>query len=244
MRISGLVFTLCMALVIPAAHAADETAPAPATPDAKAGMTVATPTPAKTDDKDAAKPAEKAEDAKPAPGLYAPDFCDFEITFPEAPYKAQHCTPDGKSCYELDSYTMVYDLKTTVDFSVTCNPSTPASFQRFNEAVIKAALAGMVETKHLANTTINFEEQKAKDTGAGDVRIGSLTGTGVTGTEQKIYTAQMWIGQNSVFTVQAELVGVSQEQADKSFSEILKSIKVKGGKQLPPAPEMPKQKTN
>lgn len=158
-----------------------------------------------------------------APGRYAPDLCDFEITFPEKPYIANKCLLDGKTCYQLHSYTMVYDLQTTVDFSVTCNRSTPADFKRYNEGVMKAALMGMISERRLNNHSIEFRDGK-------NIRSASLTGTGMTGSQEKIYTAQLWIGQNSVFTVQGELIGAKHEEADKVFSDILKSIKIKDAK--------------
>lgn len=177
-------------------------------------------------------PVEKPAEATPeAAGRFAPDFCDFEITFPEAPMETQKCLPDGTRCYDLYSYTMVYDLQTTVDVSVSCNPSTPAMFTRYNEAVIKAALAGMVDERRLDDYGTEFKDLK-------DVRQGSLTGTGKTGKQDKIYAAQLWIGQNSVFTIQAELIGGAHDIADKQFSDILRSVKVKEGKQLPTPPKL------
>jgi hypothetical protein len=175
--------------------------------------------------------SEKATDAdtkkvEDRSSTYAPDFCDFEITFPEAPLKAMKCLADNNQCYELNSYTMVYDLQTTVDVSVTCNPSTPAAYERYNESVIKAALAGMVSDRNLDNHTVNFSQEK-------DYRNAALLGTGKTGRQDKIYSAQMWIGKNSVFTVQAELIGSAHPDADKTFGDVLKSIQVKGGQQLP-----------
>lgn len=178
--------------------------------------------------KEEKKPEEKKE--KDHSFKYAPDFCDFEIVFPEAPLKAMKCLPDGDQCYELNSYTMVYDLQTTVDVSVTCNPSTPAAYERYNESVMKAALTGMVSDRDLETHNIQFKQEK-------EYRNAALTGTGTTGRQDKIYSAQMWIGKNSVFTVQAELIGNAHPAADKTFSDILRSIQVKGGAQLPPEPE-------
>ena len=173
-------------------------------------------------EKDAKSEEAKSEEAKPKsnPGYYSPEGCDFEITFPEEPYLAQKCMPGGKTCYNLTSYTMVYDLHTTVDVSVTCNKSTPAEFKRYNEAVMKAALTGMIAERNLDNHTINYREDKI-------TRSASLSGTGKTGAQDKIYTSQIWVGQHSVFTVQAELIGGEHKQADAVFSEILKSVKIK-----------------
>lgn len=189
-------------------------------------------------DEKTAEPA-KTEEAAPAapkpqdlPGYYTTDFCDFEITFPEKPYLAQKCLPDGKNCYNLYSYTMVYDLRTTVDVSVTCNPSTPADFKRYNEAVMKAAMTGMISERNLDSHSMNFREDK-------ETKSAALSGTGMTGAQPKIYTSQIWIGQNSVFTVQAELIGSEHKQADTVFSEILRSAKAKEKSADAPKPKAP-----
>lgn len=182
-----------------------------------------------------AKPEEKAAEAVPPvnPGRFAPDFCDFEITFPEAPAIAKKCVP-GNQCYDVHSYTMVYDLQTTVDVSVTCNPSTPAAYDKYTQGVMKAALAGMVEERSLTDYDMDFDQQE-------NFKSASISGTGTTGQNGKIYTAQLWIGKNSVFTVQAELVGTAHPKGDGVFRDILASIKTKEGKQLPKKPQYNKK---
>ncbi len=188
---------------------------------------VATAEEKKTDEAVVEKPAEDAKKEKPVKdpaGRFAPDFCDFEMTFPEAPLATQRCTPTGE-CYTLYSYTMVYDLQTTVDISVNCTPSTPANYKRYTQGVMKAALAGMIENRGLDTYDINFSEEKTTKSAA-------VSGTGKTGMQGKIYTAQLWVGQNSVFSVQAELIGDAHPQADESFSTILKSLKTKEGKPM------------
>lgn len=180
-----------------------------------------------------AKTSDTTKDPKDKSYRFAPDFCDFEITFPEEPAESERCSPDG-SCYDLKSYTMVYDLQTTVDVSVTCTPSSPANYKRYNEGVMKAALTGMISDRELAGHVIKYTQLD-------NVRTSALTGVGKKGAQDMIYTAQLWIGQNSVFTVQAELIGSEHPKADVSFKDILKSIKLKEGKQLPkkPTPSVP-----
>ena len=175
---------------------------------------------------DATAPASTPEN----PGRFAPDFCDFEITFPEKPQVVRKCMAENE-CFEVNSYTMVYDLQTTVDVTANCTPSTPGNYKRYSEGVMKAALAGMVEDRNLTEHEIKFTDEKDGTKSAG------ITGVGVTGSTNKIYTGQLWIGPNSVFTVQAELVGSEHPQGDKVFSDILASIKTKPGKQLPPKPK-------
>ena len=186
-----------------------------------------------------AKEAEKTEEQKDAeaqpaaqenPGRFAPDFCDFEVTFPEAPQVVRKCMAENE-CFEVNSYTMVYDLQTTVDVTANCTPSTPANYKRYTESVMKAALSGMVEDRNLTQHEIKFSDEKD------GTKSAAITGVGINGTQNKIYTGQLWIGPNSVFTVQAELVGSEHPQGDKVFSDILSSIKTKPGKQLPPKPK-------
>lgn len=151
---------------------------------------------------------------------YSPDFCDFEITFPEKPMTTQRCPEGVGKCYTLTSYTMVYDLTTTVEIGVSCVPSTPAQFSRYSEPVIRAALNGMVARAGISEFSIKTDETE-------DTRQGSLVGTGPHGRSQKIYNAQLWVGQNSVFTVESKLIGGENSKADSAFSAILKSIKKK-----------------
>ncbi len=186
------------------------------------------------------KPSEtKTAEAPPEnPGRFAPDFCDFEITFPEKPLLAEKCIP-GSQCFNVNSYTMVYDLQTTVDVSVTCTPSTPAAYKQYTDGVMKAALAGMIDDRNLTSHDIKISPDKD------NVKSAAITGVGKTGTQDKIYSAQLWIGQNSVFSVQAELIGSAHDVADKSFRDILQSIKRKDGKQIePPAKPAPAPKKN
>lgn len=120
---------------------------------------------------------------------------------------------------------MVYDLATTIDISVTCVPSSPANYNRYNKRLIKTALNGMVGRAGITEFSINTQELE-------NMRQGSLIGSGSYGTQEKIYNAQLWVGQNSVFTVESKLIGRSHREADTVFAEILKSIKVKETKEL------------
>ncbi|NQZ13613.1 MAG: hypothetical protein HRT94_02145 [Alphaproteobacteria bacterium] len=164
---------------------------------------------------------ENKEEPEDTSVRFAPDFCDFEITFPEEPYISRRC-PEGANgkCYKLTSYTMVYDLKTTVEVSVTCVPSNEQKFARYNEPIMRAALNGMVKRAGVENFEIGFMEQETH-------KQASLSGTGGIGSQNKIYTAQLWSGPNSVFTLEASLTGRSQHEADSTFSEILKTVHLK-----------------
>lgn len=160
------------------------------------------------------------------PVVYAPDNCDFQVTFPDTPVRNRRCPEGpGRPCYDLTSYTMVYDLSTTVDVSVTCNPSVGVdNFERYNESVMRAALEGMIDRRQIENYEIGFQQYET-------VRSATLTGSGKSGRQEKIYTAQIWVGPKSVFTMQAELVGGAHPKADSVFRDILQSLEVQGVKE-------------
>jgi hypothetical protein len=177
-------------------------------------------------------PGSPKKAAAKEPVVYAPDNCDFQVTFPDAPVKNRRCPEGpGRPCYDLTSYTMVYDLSTTVDVSVTCNPSAGGNnFERYNEQVMRAALEGMIDRRNIETYEIGFQQYET-------VRSATLTGSGKSGRQDKIYTAQIWVGPKSVFTMQAELVGGAHPNADAVFRDILKSLEVQGVKEEAPAPK-------
>lgn len=164
--------------------------------------------------------AEETEEVEDTSVRYAPKTCDFEITFPEEPYLSKRCPPNVNKCYQITGYTMVYDMSTTVDFSVTCVPSKPANYDRYDDRAIRVVLDSMVKRAEVEEYNINTQEMNG-------YRQGSLIGTGKYGRQSRIYNAQLWVGQNSVMTIEAKLTGPSHPQADEVFSDILASIQKK-----------------
>ena len=163
---------------------------------------------------------------------YSPESCDFEVVLPSEPYSSRRCDELGKNCYNITSFTQVYDMKTTVDINLSCNPSTPKQFQSYNEAVMRTAMKGMIGRNNLNDTQIGYQDQ-------GDVRIANLSGTGTAGRQSQIYIAQLWSSEGSIMTLEANLIGEAHPNADKAFSEILRSIEHKPKKR--PTPEKQKK---
>lgn len=164
--------------------------------------------------------------------LYAPDYCDFQVNFPEAPYSRKRCPHGTNKCYQLTSYTMVYDLSTTVDINVTCVPSNANNFRRYNERVIRNVLDGMVSRANISEYNINTEEDEK-------VRKGSLLGADKYAKQNRIYNAQIWVGHNSIMTVEAKLIGRAHGEADTVYGDILGSIQQKEEPKKKPKEEKP-----
>lgn len=147
--------------------------------------------------------------------------CEFTATLPVPPYKERRCPEeDAKSpqCYDIVNYTKVYELKTTVSVRLTCNPADGNMYERYNTAVMKATLEGMVSrNRDVKDYRISLREQ-------GGAKVANLVGSGEMGLTPTLYVAQIWIGRESVFTVEAQLIGEELPVADAAFRDILTSI--------------------
>ncbi len=153
--------------------------------------------------------------------VYSPAHCEFGVTFPGEPYKTRRCDEDNpEKCYDLVSYTQVFDLDTTVNFRVICNKINSEVRKTYSGDVMQATLRAMTEDTVVKTYDTSFrEEEHYKQAG--------LVGEGEVGRSSTIYIAQLWIGDESAFSVEAEMIGSESEGADKLFSEILRSVNYK-----------------
>ena len=153
-----------------------------------------------------------------APSTYSPDFCEFSVTFPSEPYKSRNCEGGDKDrCYDLISYTQVYELSSTVNFRIICNPIGDEILDAYSPEVMQATLKAMTKNSVVEEYNTSFrEEDKYKQAG--------LVGEGLVGRTPTIYIAQLWIGEKSALSVEAELIGEPMEGADTLFRDVLASV--------------------
>ena len=167
--------------------------------------------------------------ASALPYSYAPANCDFRIDFPSAPLRGKRCDPDDASrCNDVTTYTHVFALDATVDVTVTCNAAEPNMYEHYSGEVMRAALGGMVGKGKLDSFQTSYKQFD-------DAKQATLIGTGKQGVSDKIYIAQLWIGHKSVFTVEAQMLGQNNQDANDMFAGILKSIRYKDWHLTPPA---------
>ncbi len=153
---------------------------------------------------------------------YAPTHCDFDLVFPTSATTTKRCVQTVKSgaekCFNLRSYSRIFDNNSALDIKVTCVPSSMQKFDRYNEPVMRTILKAMGTKANVDNQTINVKN----DT---DYRQGVLQGAKRSADSERIYEAQLWIGQNSVLTVEGTMSGTQNDQADQTFESIMSSIK-------------------
>ena len=120
---------------------------------------------------------------------YSPDFCEFTITFPDEPYSARRCEDEAKTrCYDLVSYTQVYEMSATVNFRVICNPVDESVYEDYSAEIMEATLRAMTKDTVISEYNSAFREEE-------DYKQAGLAGEGKVGRMPMIYIAQLWIGR-------------------------------------------------
>jgi hypothetical protein len=143
--------------------------------------------------------------------------CDFTITFPGEPTTARRCNAeDPLNCSRIISYTKVIGLEATINYNVSCNVIEEETFDRYTGEVLKATLDSMIGP----GKTEEFQSDYAD---LGDYKQAIVIGNNKINETDSIYTAQIWVGKKSLFTVEGELIGFAGEEVDKQFADILAS---------------------
>jgi len=147
---------------------------------------------------------------------YSPDFCEFSVTFPSEPYKSRKCESKDR-CFDQISYTQVFDMASTVNFRVICNPVGQEVLDAYSPEVMKATLKAMTKQSVVQEFNTSYRDEKT-------YKQAGLVGEGLSGRTPTIYIAQLWIGKTSAFSVEAELIGEPMADADELFRDVLASV--------------------
>jgi hypothetical protein len=148
--------------------------------------------------------------------------CDFSITLPGEPGTAHRCDPENPAkCSKILTYTKVYGLDATAMFNISCNPAEDGMYERYSTDVMKSTLQAMVGKGTLTQSETDAVEND-------NFKHAIVVGTGKEGEQDRLYSAQLWIGHSSVFTVEGEIVGFAGDEADKMFADVMSSVKYTG----------------
>lgn len=149
---------------------------------------------------------------------YSPSYCQFTAQFPEKPFITHRCEGENKdTCFDLISYTKVFDLSTTITVEIICNPSTPAMYREFTRETMESTVRAMTKDTVIEAYDISSRQEET-------YRQSGLLGRGRKGVNDTIYIAQLWIADKSIMSVEAELIGEQSEESDLHFAEILRTI--------------------
>lgn len=171
-----------------------------------------------------------------APYTYAPDQCEFEITFPEKPFIEQKCAGSINDCAEVVSYTKTSADNSSLTFRVTCNTLSEKDAKNYTPEIIQTTLEKMIKDGDMVPYAIQSDD-KGKYKSASAICLTRRNETPV------IYNGQIWIGHSSMFTIEAEMSGGQDEIIEKSFAEILKSAHMKSATAEAPIAKADEKKT-
>lgn len=173
----------------------------------------------------------------PLSHTYSPQGCETEVSFPQAPQIQRKCSTGAKvnDCTDVVTYrvqrnnTSPFTLKqeknqhhddlpaSSLNIRVTCQIYAPERLNSFTDEVLKSALDQMLKEQNYETTRdIDIET-------VSDIRHASSISMGRQNGLDHIYTGQIWKGQKSLFTIEAQLVGPENEELIQRFFEILRS---------------------
>jgi hypothetical protein len=173
-----------------------------------------TPTPVK-----APKEAKQMPLDYPVAYRYQPEYCDFTAAFPEEPILSTVCEKedDPQTCFELASYTKVFEMTTTVGVKVICNPANKEMFEYFTAEVMENTVRKMTEGSVVETFNVDSTEKEG-------YRLTGLIGQGKKGLDKTLFIAQLWISENSIMSVEAEISGDTLAEADALFAGLLNHV--------------------
>ena len=171
-----------------------------------------------------------------APFTFAPENCDFQITFPEKPFIEQRCKEDKKDCEDIATFTQTKDAS-AISFRVSCRPEKTEELKKIKSDDLKRILQDMAKTAGAAP----FADDAASL--EGNVLSAVTLAIGKRNERDLLYTGQIWVGSKSLFTLESEITGPDNEAINKTYSGILKDMKLKSAAAKEKADTPPIKKT-
>ncbi|MFA7275997.1 MAG: hypothetical protein WC043_04275 [Pseudobdellovibrionaceae bacterium] len=159
-------------------------------------------------------PAVAAEDF-----VYAPQDCEMQVTFPEKPFFQTKCTQAGDKeiCSEIVNFTKVIDATASTNIRVSCYKGDADELKNYSPEVMKETL------KQMTLQSLNVEPQDVRASEEGGFKKALSLAIASRNDIPVIYTAQIWIGKTSIFTIESEMLGPQNEEVEKAFATILRN---------------------
>lgn len=158
---------------------------------------------------------------------YAPNGCEFAVDYPEAPSAAQACNADNPDqCYEVARFNRVYSLDSALKITSTCNPAEPGMLERYSGEVMTFTLGTVAKGR------ADKPETSFADYGFAKQAI-LLGGRTLQDGTESVFIAHLWIGKKSVLTIEGEVTGIENPEADQLLTKIMQSVRHVGPEKAP-----------
>ena len=161
--------------------------------------------------------SEKQKNAS-AKFLYAPEYCEFQIEFPQEYFSRKSCIADN--CFDIISFAKTNE-NSNVDVRLSCQKKTSEEIKDIKNSDLKETVRELAIDAGLRPYAADVATLPS------DIVTAVTIALGMRGKKESIYTGQFWIGKKSLLTLEAEMTGPANTEIEKIYSEILTSVKPK-----------------
>lgn len=158
-----------------------------------------------------------ASSAFAEPYTYAPEYCDMQVTFPEKPFIETKCLNKGNTqeCSDIVTFKKIAPPDSSVTFRVTCVAYPKEDLDTYTSEVVEKTLAKLLSDQGMEAFDISSDD-------ADGLRRSTSMSVGSKDNLPYIYTGQIWIGKQSMFTLEGHMKGPKNEQIESTFADILR----------------------
>lgn len=156
--------------------------------------------------------------AQAEPFVYAPENCDMRVGFPERPIIEKKCVThaEKQECTDVVTYKKIIPPHSSVTFRVTCVEYPKAELETYTPEIVEKTLNKLLKDQGLepfdiqSETVDNIQRSTSMSIGTDD------EGTAY------MYSGQIWIGDKSLFTLEANMKGPQEKSVEETFVSILR----------------------
>ncbi|PZP57176.1 MAG: hypothetical protein DI586_01345 [Micavibrio aeruginosavorus] len=159
-----------------------------------------------------------ANPAQAAPFTYTSPNCDFTAAFPEKPFIEKKCVAD--KCEEIATFVHTID-SSAVNFRLSCHKVDPKDISLLTPDDLKKRLSALIKEAGLMPYAA--DAAIIKD----GIKTSIAMATGRRGEQDVIYTGQMWVGKNSILTMEGEMTGPENQKINDMYGDILKDVQIR-----------------
>lgn len=156
--------------------------------------------------------------AQAEPFVYAPENCDMRVGFPEKPFIEKKCVThaDKQECTDVVTYKKVVPPEASVTFRITCVEYPKSELETYTPEIVEKTLNKLLKDQGLeaydiqSETVDNMQRSTSMSIGTNDDGVAYM------------YSGQIWIGEKSLFTLEANMKGPQEKSVEETFVSILR----------------------
>lgn len=153
------------------------------------------------------------------PFVYDTEECGFTITLPNPPSAMTRCEgSENKRCYEALTYNQTFPDNGNLKMDIICSDVTPKITAIYTPQLMEKTLEAMASSYSVTQDDVSHHNT---DT----YKHASLIGASKDKDKDHLFIAQLWMNNQSAFSIQTHITGPHSKESDTLLSHILHSIK-------------------